>query len=123
MERFLETGEGDSIKESTTQQIWHNALRVLKCYSLVAEQPKRCIAALEIFSQKLFVDDADNDANNKTRPPGGDEFTQDLDPGIQAPITSDQQLDISMEDLFSLWINESMWMNPVDDDMANLPAL
>ncbi|KAB8225696.1 fungal-specific transcription factor domain-containing protein [Aspergillus novoparasiticus] len=106
MERFLETRDG-STKESTSEQTWHNALRILECYSLVAEQPKRCIAALEILYQKFFVGNANNNSNH---PLGENKVAQNLD---SDPISTGQHLDISEEDLFSSWLDDSIWMNPV----------
>ncbi|KAL4737931.1 hypothetical protein BDV11DRAFT_206398 [Aspergillus similis] len=43
-------------KEPKAYQAWHAALRVLRCYSVVADSAKRCVAVLEILCEKLSLD-------------------------------------------------------------------
>ncbi|KAE8421008.1 fungal-specific transcription factor domain-containing protein [Aspergillus pseudocaelatus] len=56
VERFLETRESAS-ESSTASDTWKTSLHVLETYSTLAESARKCLAALELFSEKLFLDE------------------------------------------------------------------
>ncbi|KAE8380435.1 fungal-specific transcription factor domain-containing protein [Aspergillus bertholletiae] len=68
VERFLETKEGPS-GESTAYNTWNAALHVLKSYSALAESARRCLAALQVFSEKLCLDANSTVAANLSEEP------------------------------------------------------
>lgn len=70
VKRFLETREGAS-ESSTASDTWKAALHVFKIYSALAESAKECLAALELFSEKLSI------GSNKTMAAGRNEEPQD----------------------------------------------
>ncbi|CAG7946564.1 unnamed protein product [Penicillium salamii] len=55
VERFLESKKvtPDAL-ESKAERTWHKALRILRSYGSIADSALRCIAVLEIFSERLF---------------------------------------------------------------------
>lgn len=55
VERFLEAKDG-IVKDPKAYQAWHAALRVLKCYSMVGDSAKRCVALLEILCERFSLD-------------------------------------------------------------------
>ncbi|KAE8358215.1 fungal-specific transcription factor domain-containing protein [Aspergillus caelatus] len=70
VERFLETRESAS-ESSTASDTWKTSLHVLETYSTLAESARKCLAALELFSEKLFLD------GNKTVAASRNEEPQD----------------------------------------------
>lgn len=56
VERFLEAKDGFATESSTADRMWHVALGVLKSYGVLTDSVTRCVAVLEIFSERLFLD-------------------------------------------------------------------
>lgn len=60
VERFLNAREGTSEKKQDSRITWNAAIDVLKSYSVVADSAKKCMAALEVLSEKLSLQDQED---------------------------------------------------------------
>ncbi|PYI01192.1 hypothetical protein BO78DRAFT_391298 [Aspergillus sclerotiicarbonarius CBS 121057] len=55
VERFLENKKENPSKNATADRIWDAAIHVLQTYTVVADSATKCLAALDVLSESLYL--------------------------------------------------------------------